>query len=626
MANNMDQNISRDTNLLSPDDHDTLFSPLRLVVTLVICIFAAEFLVMVALHNMPRLSPVYEFLLDALLLSLALCPILAFKLLRPLRHLVDQYQINEKQLRDHKEHLEQEVQARTAALQINKDFLEAIIESIASPLFYKDSQGFYLGCNTQFSTYLGFTKEQIIGRSVFDIAPPELAAVYHRADMELMEQRGTQTYEAQVRYADGTLHDIVFNKSVIIHRDGQIGGLVGVMLDMTQLKQAEEEKEKLTQNLIHSQKIESIGRLAAGVAHDFNNLLTPILGYSEMLRKSIGDNERANIRLNGIIDSATRARDLTRQLLAFGRKQLLEMKPLDLNQVIESFYSILSRTIRGDISMTLKLTSEPWHIMADRGQLEQIIMNLAINAQDAIADNGTLIIETDNVSLLQTPIGNNNLQPGDYAMLMVSDNGKGMDAETISHIFEPFYTTKEAGHGTGLGLATVYGIVSQHGGSVNVYSEPGYGTTFKLYFPRVDAVPREVPPVESAGEWRAQHGKTVLLVEDNPSVREVAREVLDEAGYWVLEADGAEQALMQLNQYGKPVDLLLSDVIMPGMNGPELYEELKKIQPELKVLYMSGYSENIITFKGVEEENPHYIRKPFAPQALLKKMAQLITP
>lgn len=643
-ANQADR-MNSDMQQFTQREQNMLFSPLRLFVALVLCIFSVEFFVMVLLHNMIKLAPVTEFLLDAFLLSAVLCPVLIYLLFRPLKLLVTRYQISEYKLRTHKEQLEQEVKARTAELNLavqqlrgeiierdrakdalsnNMDLLEAIIESIASPLFFKDGQGLYLGCNSLFSDYIGLTKKQIIGSSVFDVAPPELAAIYHRADLDLMESRGTQTYESQVRYADGTLHDIVFNKATILRSDGQVGGLVGVMLDITALKQAEDEKDKLTQSLLHSQKIESIGRLAAGVAHDFNNLLTPILGYAEMIRKAFESDERTTKRVNGIIDAANKARDLNRQLLAFGRKQLLDMKLLDLNQVIESFNSILSRTIRGDISISLKLDSSLGSIMADKGQLEQILMNLAINAQDAMPDNGKLVIETANIILSQSFAENLNLKPGAYVQLTISDNGCGMEAETVSHIFEPFYTTKEAGHGTGLGLATVFGIVCQHGGSINVYSEPGFGTTFKLYFPRLDERPSAEIKAEEAEESSSHRGQTILVVEDNPMVREMTCELLENSDYTVLEADGPEQAAILLKKHGKPIDLFLSDVIMPGINGPALYDILKEFQADLKVLYMSGYSGNILSLQGMGDDSPNFIRKPFTPNALLLKMDKLI--
>ncbi len=609
MASEEQQKAEYDMPLLTWHEQQLAFSPPRLVLVLVLCVFTVEFLVIVLLHYMPVFSPIVEFLLDAFLLSAALCPVLVFLLFRPLKRLVARCRINENQLRGHQEHFEQEVETRSAglaaeiqqlrgeiierdrskdALDKNMDLLDEVVESIASPLFYKDEQGRYLGCNTAFCSYIGFPKEQIIGSTVFDVAPAELAAIYHRADLDLMESRGTQNYEAQVCYADGALHDIVFNKSVILHRDGRVGGLLGVMTDITKLKQSEDEKDKLTQSLLHSQKIESIGRLAAGVAHDFNNLLTPILGYAGMLCKWSAADARTTKRLNGIIDAATKARELTRQLLAFGRKQLLEMKLLDPNQVIEAFNSILSRTIRRDISITLKLDPALGSIMADKGQLEQILMNLAINAQDAMPEGGELIFETANFTLSQPPGGNINLEPGAYVELTVSDNGCGMDAETSSHIFEPFYTTKGVGHGTGLGLATVFGIVSQHGGSINVFSEPGFGTTFKLYFPRLDERPLDEVRVEEEGEWMYLRNQTILLVEDNPVVREMTREMLEDSGYNVLEADGSEQAIMLLKKEDMPVDLLLSDVIMPGINGPALYGVLKTLQPDLRVLYMSG--------------------------------------
>ena len=621
-----------------------LFTPRRLLFTLAACVFSAEFMVMVLLHYLPPLSPIMEFLLDAFLLTITLFPILVFLLFLPLKQLLNHHLQNEKYLLDYKEHLESEVAARTLELNATvqqlqdeiikknevkdvldkkKDQLESIIESISSPLFYKDENGRYLGCNTAFSKYLGLPKDKIIGATVFDISPEELATVYHKADMELMENRGTQIYEAKVRYADGTLHDIAFNKSAIVYQNGDMGGLVGVMLDMTELKKAEEERDLLTQNLLHSQKIESIGRLAAGVAHDFNNLLTPILGYAEMLKNSLEMDERAVGRVTGIILSASKARDLTGQLLAFGRKQLMEMKLVDLNQILQSFDTILSRTIRSDISIILKYDERLGSIMADRGQLEQIIMNLAINAQDAMPSGGHLVIETSNVTLTDVPIGNLNLKPGKYVLLMVSDNGCGMEEQQIQCIFEPFYTTKEVGRGTGLGLSTVLGIVSQHGGSINVYSEIGCGTTFKLYFPRHDEPVAEDIEDKKNCKFTSSGSCTILLVEDNETVREMTRELLEESGFLVLVAENGARAIERMNEHGAPIDILVSDIIMPGMNGVALYESLRRLQPDLKVLYMSGYSENILSLQGVGDESPNYLRKPFMPQELLTKISML---
>lgn len=506
----------------------------------------------------------------------------------------------------------------------SEELLGTIINSLPCPLFYKDADGMYLDCNTAFCNYLGLPREKIIGSTVYDVAPAELAELYHRADLELMMRQGTQIYEAEVRYADGTPHDVTFYKSTILRPNGTVRGLVGIMLDITERKRAEQERERLAQHLLQAQKIDSIGRLAGGVAHDFNNLLTPIMGYAEMLRKSCNADERSFQRINAILDAATKARNLTRQLLAFGRKQILEMKIIDLNQVIESFSPILERTIRANVDITMKLDPALGAIQADRTQLEQIIMNLAINAQDAMPNGGALLIETANVDLGVSPAASRDLQPGSYVILTASDTGCGMTPEIQNQIFEPFFTTKELGSGTGLGLSTVFGIVKQHGGHILVYSESGRGTTFKLYFPRLEERPLRDESGETNEIWAQRHDATILLVEDNPIVREMTRDLLEEYGYHMLVAEEPGQAAALLRDHGGTVDLLLSDVIMPGMDGPTLHEVLKAMQPDLKVLYMSGYTENIIMLQGILDESPNYIQKPFTAQALLRKVDEII--
>jgi len=619
-----------------------LFSPWRLVIILATAIFVVEFLIMVLFWLFPTVSPLAEMLLDATLLTIVLVPVISAFVFKPLLHLIADYRHNEHQLQNYRTDLERQVAARTDQLDVtvrrlqneieerrraeasiteHKDLLGTIIESIPSPIFYKDQHGAYSGCNQAFCTYLGRPREEIVGSTVYDIAPPHLAAVYHQADMDLMARGGTQTYETQVRYADDTLHDVIFYKSVMQRHDGSLLGLVGVMLDITELKRVEAEKDTLAQSLLHTQKIESIGRLAGGVAHDFNNLLTPILGYTEMLTTASGRDERSRTRLNGIRDAALKARDLTRQLLAFSRKQVLEMKPVDLNQVIEAFALILERTIREDIAVSHRLDPLLGSILADRSQIEQIIMNLAINAQDAMPEGGSLLIGTRNVSLDATSQRTPDLAPGDYVMLTISDSGCGMDAEVMGHIFEPFFTTKPEGKGTGLGLATVFGIVKQHGGQIDVLSAPGQGTTITIYFPRNEEAPVSALAAEEIGTTPAQRNTTILLVEDNPMVLEMARELLNDNGYRVVACDDPQKAVALLKAQPGPVDLLLTDVVMPGMNGPALYESLKSMQPGLRVLFMSGYNDAMASnLHLLDDSRPCFIQKPFTAQALLKKL------
>lgn len=523
----------------------------------------------------------------------------------------------------------EDITGRKAAerqLRESEELLSTIINALPNPLFYKNEDGLYVDCNQAFCHYLGLRKDQIVGASVFDVAPVELAEVYHRADLDLMKRQGTQSYEAQVRYADGSLHDVLFFKSAIVRPNGSVRGMVGIMLDITERKRAEYERENLEQRLFQTQKLESIGRLAGGVAHDFNNLLTPIMGYAEMLRSSCNQDERNQQRLEGILEAARSARDLTRQLLAYSRRQHLEMKVYDLNEIIDSFASVLRRTVRENVQIALNLDEASYYIHADKVQLEQILMNLAVNAQDAMPNGGDLTLETAVVSLDAAAADQYGLTPGGYVLLTVSDTGCGMTEEVCRQIFDPFFTTKDIGLGTGLGLATVFGIIKQHGGHIAVSSEPGHGTVFKLFFPRLDDHITAAYASEHDEPWPHRHSATILLVEDNLMVRTMAHELLKEYGYTILSAaDPVEGARLFGDHQGK-VDLLLSDVIMPGMDGPTFYGLLQEQNPDLKVLYMSGYTETILKLQGLSEVLPPYIQKPFTAQALLKMVNEVIGP
>ena len=389
-------------------------------------------------------------------------------------------------------------------------------------------------------------------------------------------------------------------------------------------QRAQEQSRRLEQQLLEAQKMESIGRLAGGVAHDFNNMLTPILAYAEMLEYDLEPGNPGRLRLDEISAAAKRARDLTRQLLAFARKQTLEMKPLNLNEIIIGFEKMLRSSLREDIGVHVHLSPSLGNLAGDAGQIEQVIMNLVLNAQDAMPHGGTLVIETAEVLLDETYAREHEgVTPGPHVLLLVSDTGEGMDKETCDRIFEPFFTTKTLGRGVGLGLSTTHGIVKQHQGSIWVYSEPGKGTTFKVYFPRT-----ETPsvPVESAkASNKPLHGSgTVLVAEDNEQVRTLAGTMLRSYGYTVLEAiDGKEAHEIAESHSGK-IDLLITDVVMPDMNGRALHESLAAKWPELKVLYMSGYSENVIAHHGALNPDVHFIQKPFSVDAFMGKVHEVL--
>ncbi|OGT99209.1 MAG: histidine kinase [Geobacteraceae bacterium GWB2_52_12] len=383
------------------------------------------------------------------------------------------------------------------------------------------------------------------------------------------------------------------------------------------------QKKKLESQLYHVQRIEAVGQLAGGIAHDFNNLLTPVLVYAEMIQRKLPKDDPLADKAQGIINAACKARDLTQQLLCFGRKQLLTLQPLDLNEVIGSFHDILRRTIRENIAIYLQPAPGGVVVKADRGQIEQILLNLAVNAQHAISGNGTIVMETGHVMLDNEYARlHPGLHPGRYALLAFIDSGCGMDYETLSHIFEPFFTTKQVGQGTGLGLATVYGIVKQHEGYIAVSSRVGEGTVFSLYLPLCDEQLAEQPtPVVPVVLGSHPSGdSTVLVVEDNEMVRTMTVELLKSAGYRVLSAELPSLALELALETTVTVDLLVTDVMMPEMNGRELYEQLHDSLPDLRVLYISGYANEVFVHKGMLEESVNFLQKPFTAERFLERV------
>ena len=377
--------------------------------------------------------------------------------------------------------------------------------------------------------------------------------------------------------------------------------------------------------LVQSQKLEAVGRLAGGISHDFNNLLTVILGYTDISKRSLTEGDPLFRNLEEISKASERAASLTRQLLAFSRKQVMQPKVFDMNIVVSDLRKMLRRMIGEDVELRVSLELELGNIKADPVQLEQVIMNLVVNARDAMPKGGKLSIETSNVYLDESYAHEHvSVVPGEYVMLAISDTGCGMDEETRQQIFEPFFTTKEPGKGTGLGLSMVYGIVRQSGGNIWVYSEEGTGTTFKIYFPRVTAEAQEYKRTNGCAET-PKGSETILLVEDAALVRTLARQVLETAGYRVLEAESAEAALEVCETInGTHIDLLLTDVVMPGMSGNDMSKILLARQPDMPVLYMSGYTDDAIVQHGVLEPGINFLQKPFSPGALAMKVREVL--
>jgi len=385
------------------------------------------------------------------------------------------------------------------------------------------------------------------------------------------------------------------------------------------------ENRRLEEELRQSQKVEAIGRLAGGIAHDFNNLLTAIVGYSDLALTNLGEGSPLSADILEIKKAGQRAATLTRQLLAFSRKQVLQPIVLDLNDVVSNTENMLRRLIGEDIELVTLLGTNLASVRADPGQIEQIILNLTVNARDAMPQGGKLTIETANVELDEAYARRHiAVEPGSYVMLAVRDNGLGMDAETQEHLFEPFFTTKELGKGTGLGLSTVYGIVKQSGGNISVHSEPGKGAIFEIYFPRVNeaAEAREQPKKDHSESLTGT--ETVLLVEDQGIVRNLVRNVLDRHGYNVLQASHGEEALRLANEHEGPIHLLLTDVVLPQMSGQQLAERMATLRSEMRVLYMSGYTNDAIVHHGVLDPGISFLQKPFTPDALARKIREIL--
>ncbi len=411
----------------------------------------------------------------------------------------------------------------------------------------------------------------------------------------------------------------VLDRGRIVERadDGTPLRATGTILDITLRKETEEEREKLAEQLRQSQKIESIGRLAGGIAHDLNNLLSPIIGYSEMALMDLRPEEALHGDMTEIREAAERAKTLTQQLLAFGRKQVLSMQSMYINDVINKSKMMMRRLIREDIEMRFRFAPSLGKTKADLFQLQQILMNLAINAGDAMPSGGRMTIETRNVLLDEAYVtGHPVVEKGHYVLLSVSDTGIGMDQETLDQIFEPFFTTKEIGRGTGLGLATVYGIVKQHGGYIWAYSEPGLGTTFKIYLPRIET-DSSITDISSDHPVPVQGAETVLVVEDEDAVRKLTCRILEKQGYDVLEARTTGEAIRIAENEESVIHLLLTDIVMPGLNGRELYERVSSFLPDTKVLYMSGYSDDVVAYHGILDSGVHFLQKPFSVENLL---------
>lgn len=513
------------------------------------------------------------------------------------------------------------------ALRESREMLNRVLDTVPQSIFWKDREGRYLGCNRVFAEAVGLSEPtQIVGKTDFDLPwPREEAEAYRADDREVMETGRSKRHIIEpLQQADGVRLWIDTSKVPLFDENARPVGVLGAYEDITERKRVEEEREQLRDQLTQAQKMESVGRLAGGVAHDFNNMLQAILGNVELALDEYGPESPAPESLLEIQKCAQRSADLTRQLLAFARRQVIAPKVLDLNQTIESMLKMLKRLIGEDIDLLWKPAPHLESVLIDPAQIDQTLANLCVNARDAIGhQNGKVTIETGMADFDEEYCAaHTGFIPGRYVRLSVSDDGCGMDEKIRKNIFEPFFTTKCIGEGTGLGLATVYGVVKQNEGFINVYSEPGHGTTFHIYFPCGPApTDRACEPMETT---TPRGDETILLVEDEPAILRMTVMMLERQGYTVLAASTPGQALELSEQLSGQIDLLITDVIMPEMNGRDLARNLMIASPRLKSLFMSGYTSDVIAHHGMLDPGIHFISKPFSAKDLAAKVREVL--
>lgn len=546
------------------------------------------------------------------------------------------------EIQEHGRNMERMVAERTAALgeeverrkqaerelRQSQALLRSLLDNIPDMAWLKDRNGVYLAANESFARAVGVSAEEVRGRTSFPRWTKRLQERYRLEDEQVVRRGERLWFEGCVVDREGRTRWFETVKSPVLDPSGAVVGVCGVARDVSERKRAEEEHKRLEEQLRQAQKLEALGTLAGGIAHDFNNLLSIILGNVDLALMFLPEDRGARRYIEEIRKAAQRASDLTQQILAFSRKQILKPTVVNLNEIVRTVEKMLQRLIGENIALETRLKPDIGSVLVDVGQMEQVLMNLAVNARDAMPTGGRLVIETYESDLDEIYFDQRGTtpKPGRYVVLCVADNGKGMDAETLSRIFEPFFTTKETGKGTGLGLSTVYGIVKQSGGYVWVYSEPGGGATFKIYLPVVEEIGAAVGPARQEvfrrQEWRGS--ETVLVVEDDAMLLDLVGLILERCGYRVLKAGSGEDALRTAREDSEPVHLLLTDVIMPGMSGRELAERMRALRPEVKVLYMSGYTDDSIAHYGMLDPGIDLIAKPFTPVGLADKVREVL--
>nr|WP_275888428.1 response regulator [Desulfobulbus alkaliphilus] len=523
-----------------------------------------------------------------------------------------------KEIRLLTDRLHQEIAEKTRALEKFRHLFEGAENGIL--VARGDTIEF---ANPALKHILGHDAEKITSEPFITfIHPDDRATVLDRHIRRMRGEDLEKSYDFRVVASDGSVRWINLSAQ-IINWDGDLANLSFVN-DITERKTAEKEHEKLQEQLFQAQKMETVGRLAGGVAHDFNNMLGVILGYSEMALSQMAADHPLHGALHGINQAAQRSADLTRQLLAFARKQTITPRIIDLNETVEGMLKMLRRLIGEDIDLIWLPGRNLCPVKMDPAQIDLILANLCVNARDAIKGHGKVTIETGLTSFDDAwGAVHTGVVPGEYVLLAVSDNGCGMDQETINHMFEPFFTTKEQGQGTGLGLASVYGAVTQNNGFIDVESEPGQGATFKIYLPQYVIRTEPLPVQDQVGATMRGH-ETILLVEDEPVILKMLRTMLEHQGYTVLTAGSPEEAIRLAEEHSSRIDLLMTDVVMPGMNGLDLARNLLSRYPGIKTLFMSGYTDDVIAHHGVLDEGVHFIQKPFSMRVLGEKLREAL--
>ncbi len=505
------------------------------------------------------------------------------------------------------------------ALRESEEALRAFLNANVGTSLLIDARGTVLIANESLSKRMNKPLDEIIGSCLYDLLSEDIART-RRSHFDEVIRTGKSVCFEDTRMG----RDYETFAYPVFDREGHVTKIAILGFDITERKRMEQEMLKLQEQFRQAQKMEAIGQLAGGIAHDFNNLLTVIQGYSQLSLMDLGEDSPLRENIEEIKQASERAANLTRQLLAFSRRQLLEMKVLDLNSILKDLEKMLRRVIGEDIELVMLLSGNSGRVRVDRGQIEQVLLNLAVNARDAMPSGGKLIIETAKVELDEAYARNHvSVKPGPYLMLSITDTGIGMSPDVMKQIFEPFFTTKERGKGTGLGLSTVYGIVKQSEGNIWVYSEPGKGTTFKVYLPRIDEALEEVSKKKAKKELPGG-GETILVIEDEEIVRKLTVKLLRQQGYRILEVCRWEEALTLCEECRDPIHLILTDVVMPEVNGPQLMERLRQVRQDFKVIYMSGYADQTIVKLGILDQGISFLQKPFSQDSLLHKIREVL--